>query len=492
LFRDFTPGNAQVAFRGNAVTMYQLLSAAYLTNPFNDPPSVDHSIGTSNDQFDAVSEETRAAYLQLALEGDFMGRPARLLAGVRYETTEVFSSSNVPPPTAIVWQGDNDFLRPISNTQVTVTGTGEYQNVLPSLDFSVDLTDDLVGRISFSKTLARAGYGSLFAATNVTGNPNRPTVFGGGPTGVSNNPGLLPLESENFDASLEWYYGDDSYISIGYYRKDVTNFEGTSQTTRTLFGLRDPTSTAPGTRSGIAREALEDIGANFNERNLFTMTALYDHYLQIADPDPLAHAIADFEANRDGNDIDFNYGNMIEELYDVIGNGTDPLYNVEVTQPVNSQDAVIYGFEITLQHFFGDTGFGVGASLTTVEGDVAYDVSVVDVDQFALVGLSDTYNVTAIYEKYGVSARLTYNWRDDFLAAANRTNDAFRNPSFTESFGQLDLSVSYDLTDSLVLSFEGINITEEHFRSYNRSRAQLWMAQELDARYLFGARYRFN
>ena len=36
-------------------------------------------------------------------------------------------------------------------------------------------------------------------------------------------------------------------------------------------------------------------------------------------------------------------------------------------------------------------------------------------EQFALLGLSDTANLTAIYEKYGFSARLAYNWRDTFL-----------------------------------------------------------------------------
>jgi TonB-dependent receptor len=490
LYNDVSPGNAEVAFRGNAVTLYQALSEAYLTDPFND--GNDHSVTINQDQYDEVSEDVWASYVQLSLQGDFMGRPSRLLAGVRYEETEIDALSNVPPPLNIIWTGDQDFLRPVSNQQVAVSSTGQYNHVLPNFDFSVDLADDLVGRVSFSKTIARAGFGSLFAATDVTGNPARPTVFGGAPTGTSGSPGLLPLESENFDVSLEWYYGDANFISAGYYRKDVSNFEGTSQTTLPLFEMRDPTSAQPGTRSGDARQALEDIGANFNERNLFTMTALYDNYIQMGDPDPIGHAIADFEANRVGNDIEFDFADTVETLYDVIGDATDPLYQVEVTQPVNAQEAQIYGFEIAGQHFFGDTGFGVAGSLTTVEGDVEYDISVVDVDQFALVGLSNTYNVSLIYENYGVSARLTYNWRDNFLDAANRTNDSYRNPSFTDEFGQVDLSINYDLNDRVVLSFEGINLTDESFKTYNRSPAQVWMVQELDARYLFGARYKFN
>jgi outer membrane receptor protein involved in Fe transport len=63
---------------------------------------------------------------------------------------------------------------------------------------------------------------------------------------------LLPLESQNFDVSFEWYYGDDSYVSVGFFDKTVKNFLGTGVFTRPLFGLLDPTSGAPGTRSASA------------------------------------------------------------------------------------------------------------------------------------------------------------------------------------------------------------------------------------------------
>ena len=56
-----------------------------------------------------------------------------------------------------------------------------------------------------------------------------------------------------------------------------------------------------------------------------------------------------------------------------------------------------------------------------VEGDIGYDNgSDPSQDQFALPGLSDTLNLVGIYEKDGLSARLAYNWRDDFLNQVNR------------------------------------------------------------------------
>ena len=44
--------------------------------------------------------------------------------------------------------------------------------------------------------------------------------------GTVGNPGLQPHESENWDFSAEWYYSDTSYVSIGYFQKDVKNFIG--------------------------------------------------------------------------------------------------------------------------------------------------------------------------------------------------------------------------------------------------------------------------
>ena len=58
-------------------------------------------------------------------------------------------------------------------------------------------------------------------------------------------------------------------------------------------------------------------------------------------------------------------------------------------------------------------------------------------------------------------------------------------------FSQVDFNVSYDVTENIVVQLEGINIFKESLRTYARDPNQLWFAQELDSRYLVGARYRF-
>ena len=44
---------------------------------------------------------------------------------------------------------------------------------------------------------------------------------------------------------------------------------------------------------------------------------------------------------------------------------------------------------------------------------------------------------------------------------------------------------------NLALSLEGLNLTKESVRTYGRDTKQLWYAQELDRRFIVGARYRF-
>ena len=54
-------------------------------------------------------------------------------------------------------------------------------------------------------------------------------------------------------------------------------------------------------------------------------------------------------------------------------------------------------------------------------GDVGFDVACdPNQNQFALTGLSDSANAVLMFEKFGLSARLAYNWRDEFLQNVNQ------------------------------------------------------------------------
>ena len=287
--------------------------------------------------------------------------------------------------------------------------------------------------------------------------------------------------------SLEWYPRKDVYFSVGFFDKRVHNFLGNTLVNKSLFGLRDPTSGASG-RSATAKTQLTNtFAADVTDVNLFTYTAL----LQTNNGN-VAAANAQFASHYDpvGRKLDQGFVDSVLGAVDLVADANDPLFSFSVNTPTNNKDAEIYGVEIGGQYFLGETGFGIAASYTLVRGDVSIDVAAdPSVDQFALVGLSDTANATLIFDKYGISARLAYNWRDKFLSQTNR--DSYHNPVFTKPYGQVDFNVSYDITPHIAVTAEGINIFEEGVRTYGRDEINTWYLAEGSARYLLGARYRF-
>ncbi|KCZ93356.1 TonB-dependent receptor [Hyphomonas johnsonii] len=473
LFDDIPVGQADTAFRGSATDLFTALTAAYAGNSDN-----------LSETHDIVGEEITSLFAQFEMESELLNRPARVSAGIRYEDTKVTSVTQQSIPSGVLWISDNDFLVQQSGAKEDLSGEGSYDHLLPNIDFQIDVTDNIVARASYSKTIGRVAYSSLFASTTAAA-PNRPTALGGQVTGSSQNPALLPLESDNFDVSLEWYYGDTSYVSVGYFDKRVKNFVGNGVVDRNLFGLRDPASGVAGTRSGDALDVIDALGVDRSEANMFTMVALID-----ANNGNVAAAQAEFQANLVNGALPQTYVDTILGLYDVSADANDPLLSFAVSQPINNKEGNIDGIEFAWQHFFGDTGLGFAANYTMVNGDVELDpASPPSENQFALVGLSDSANITAIYENYGFSARLAYNWRDTFLQQTNQTGD--RSGIYVEDFGQFDLNVSYDINENVAVSFEAINITGEDQRVYHRVPEQFYYSYELSPRYLLGARYKF-
>ncbi len=437
-----------------------------------------------------VEEDTLAVYAQLALKFELGSMPSNLVIGARYEETDVTSVNLQLVPTALLWQDDNDFQVVRGTVPELVDGSGSYNNLLPNLDFDIGLTDSLKGRFSYSKTIARAGYGTLAAGQTVGGGGGGSTLNGAVPTGGQNNPGILPLESDNFDISLEYYFSDTGYVSAGAFLKNVENFIGNAVQSSTLFGIRDQTG-GPAAQQAYAflrsaQCAAQNGGSacGVSDSHLFTATAMILNPGQFTDPNGTwTGGLANFN-NTEAQHVAF------ATKYDILPTAQDPLTTFAVNTPVNNQKAKIHGFEFGGQYFFGDSGFGVLANYTIVDGDIGYDVaSDPNVNQFALTGLSDSANAVLMFEKFGLSARLAYNWRDEFLSNINQ--GGWRNPIFVEAYDQFDLSVGYDISDNFAVSLEAINLTGEDVRWHGRSVNQLWRLEDQGARYAIGARYKF-
>jgi len=467
-----------VSWKTDPLAFLNAIASTYGYDPANMP------VNSSDNNL--VEEDTLSVYGQVAMDGDVGGMPVNVVAGLRWEQTDVTSTSEQAVPNAFVWESNNDFAFTLGSGAENLVGEYSYSTLLPSLDISVDITDNVKGRASFSKTLARPQYNQMYTATTVN-SPSRITHLGDSPSADQGNAALNPLESNNFDLSVEYYYDEANYFSVGFYQKNVSNFIGIQQTTQSLFGLKDATA-SNGTYMADAITQLAASGLAESEDRLFSMTAI----LQNAGDFTGATGQAMYEAKAAEYASEQEFHDAIFSAYDVTPVATDPDINFAVRSPTNAQDAEIYGFEIASQHFFADTGFGYQFNYTTVEGDIGYDNgSDPDQDQFALPGLSDTLNLVAIYEKDGLSARLAYNWRDDFLNQVNRSVGSTRNPEYVAAVEQLDLNVSYEMDSGITLSLDAINLTGEGQRKYGRTETAAFFVQELDPRYVLSARYTF-
>jgi TonB-dependent receptor len=394
-----------------------------------------------------TKEEQLGVYAQVNLAWEDQAMPMHLTLGLRWEDTEVDSKALVPFYNRLVWAADNEFTAQFDGSDFT-KDDGSYDNWLPNIDFDIEVVENVVLRASSSVTITRPSYNDLQGGKTIA----NPVRFSGG-VGNQGNPDLKPFESTNFDFSAEWYYAEGSYISAGYYYKDVDNFIGNTTVNSTVFELAHP---AQGPRYD---EAVAALGTSDAAQVRSYMEGLYGS--------PVAG--------------DASLG--------------DPSTVFSLVTPVNVESAEIDGWELAVQHMFGESGFGAILNYTIVDGDISYDNTNTNKgenieNQFALLGLSDSYNIIGFYENYGIQARIAYNWRDDFLAATLDGNGE-RNPIYTQDYGQWDISISYEVMDSLTVFAEGINITEENFRQYGRDENMVILAVDQGARYALGLRYVF-
>jgi len=397
-----------------------------------------------------TKEEQLAAYAQLNMGFDIGSVPVAIRLGVRYEETDIESQALAPLYDRVDWVGGNEFSAVQGQGDFTEL-SGSYDNLLPNLDIKANLTEDMVVRASFSTTMTRPNYADIQGGQTI----DQLLRIDGG-TGSRGNPDLDPFESDNIDLSFEWYYGDASYFSIGYFHKDVTNFIGFADFNEPLFNLEHP---GQGAYADEARAALGQ-GATSGE--------LFDWIL----------------SNKAGSPGVDTVNGIIS------GQPGDALANFRVIAPINQDEDTVDGWEVNLQHTFGETGFGFIANATVVNSDSGYDNTDLT-QQFVVAGISDSANLVGFYENDWMSVRVAYNWRDDFLAGTGQANVGSIPPTYVKEYDQIDIGAQFAVTDNLKLFIDAINVTDETVYVYGRSKGQPLFVGQNGPRYNVGLRYTF-
>lgn len=171
----------------------------------------------------AAKEKVTTAFVQSDFKGEVAGRELRFNAGVRYSRTDTDIDNFKQQGTSLTYQPNKE--------------KGSYNNLLPAMSAAFDLTENLMWRASWGKTISRASL-SIIAAQTVVPNPFDNSATAG-------NPSLRPQQSKNLDTSLEWYFQPGSLLSAAYFKKELTDAT-VSSTTNVTFGSLGLPNTAMG------------------------------------------------------------------------------------------------------------------------------------------------------------------------------------------------------------------------------------------------------
>jgi len=339
-----------------------------------------------------INEKIWAAYFM----GEFtVASDVRLLdgltflAGARYEDTnsDVGAFAFLEDETA-----DEGVIEEIEPIDVG------FDNFLPNFQVHWPITEQILIRASFSRTIGRPDYPDMapISAAEFTPSAGNPNVFTGGVE--SGNPGLQPFESDNWEFSVEYFFpNQQGKVSAGVFHKDIENaiFE---------FEIDD-----------VVQEGLE-----------FTDLPI--------------------EELPNGN-VSFR-GREFSEL------------SVETFN--NAEPGFVTGLELNLQYDFLDLpepldGLGIAANAAFIDSSVSVFQRPGEVLPFFRQA-GEIYNVQVYYQKHGFEGRIAYHWQGDSLleVGGNGFEDEIDGVQET-----IDAKISYHFTPNIVGFVSGKNLTDE-------------------------------
>jgi TonB-dependent receptor len=288
------------------------------------------------------------------------------------------------------------------------------------------------------------------------------------------------------------------------------------------FDLNDEMKLRFGLTTGASRPEFDDIRPNFVINDV---TGSISGGNPDAGPERSTGFDAYFEWYQKSGGY-FMVGAFYKDIKDVLftqsdvfgrtdlDNGTNLRSSYTLSTIRNGGNGHLSGFEIALSQnaekwveqaglpdFLGGFGFGANATFTESEVNIPAGVNaaVVPARKISLPGTSDyLYNLSLIYEKYGLSARLTYQFRTTWLqsvGAYSVTNGKLvpttNGDTFWDDDGEMDLSIRYEVNKNLEYFFDAVNLSNEQAIRYGDTRAFPVEGETFGPRYIMGVRLNF-
>ncbi len=374
----------------------------------------------SPDNVNTQDETTEAIYVRADFAFEEWAMPLSGNVGVRAVRTENTSTGQLTFPTFSVPTGEVDgdgnpiTTQPFFQPDQVYSGSNSFTNVLPSMNLRLSATDELVFRLSASRGLWRPEFYRTKA--------------------------LLGL-------SASWDEGVEQPDSIEDFDESMVNFSLESNGTNPVL---EP----------MEADQL-DLTAEwyFNENGGMVYTALF---------------------YKDVKDF-FRESTVTLENFEGFSDVTS-------VRTVNTGTADVTGIEVGGTKFFDElpepwNGLGVQANYTYIDSsaEVPLDTQPIDTDGseysgLPLEGISEhTYNLVLMYENFGFSSRLAWNWRSEEMLSigpngwnGSNANIDWRLPVFADEYGQLDFTLGYEVSENIYLNFEAYNISQSETRGIVR------------------------
>ena len=493
----------------------------------------------------STTETNTAAYVRFDFETQVAGFPAVGNVGVRYvrvtNETEGFTSypqitrsnllpanwdpKNVNPADYDLFDVNkkNEFLGEFNNyltSDVYAFANGVYSpneakrtidDVLPSFNLKVNLTDEHILRFAVSKALAYPDIGDLRNYVNIGSTAGSTYTYLTPYWGANNPHPLTPVvNGVRHESGLPATVKNGSTCMSG--AVAVPCGEYSSSPDGALFSSAgDPVF-------------LDAQGEVLNQQRIIDGNSVDFMGWQGSSGNPVLKPMESVQYDASWEWYFAKAGSLTlslfyKDLSNFFVNGaysrnfTNPdtgvTQTVNVTGPQNAGDGTMKGFEIAYQQFYDMLpspfdGLGLQANYSYIKAEgvpnsnlnVGSDTPASEYVSFGDLGLqgqSDhTANLTLMYEKYDWSLRLAYNWRSEYLLTSRDVITGL--PVYNDDQGYLDASVFYNVTDNIKVGLQAVNLANTETRTYSKIDANLkvprtWFVD--DTRYTFVVRANF-
>jgi iron complex outermembrane receptor protein len=221
--QGLSPGNFLSSFApGGALTQFWMVNSAYANSVLAKQELISGRVPYPIQGF-SVNEKTSGAYVM----GNFGGDHWRGNAGVRFahtieDTSGALSVADPNVPGAI-----NNPFGPF----IPATSSVNYNDVLPSMNLTYDVTQDFLVRFAAAKVMSRPDFIDMVPL--VTLNP-------GALSGTAGNPNVNPYRAWQEDLSFEYYPDRSTAYTAAFYYKDLKSFI-VDQSSTEIFPVQNQT-----------------------------------------------------------------------------------------------------------------------------------------------------------------------------------------------------------------------------------------------------------